>query len=60
MRSLRAFGFVALIIGVALVFGAFAGASSLVYPQYAIYYWTGAAGITVLVSGLLGLAWQIE
>jgi hypothetical protein len=42
-----------LALAVALIMSAFAGASSLTYPEFTVYYWLVAAGITMLAAGAL-------
>lgn len=42
-----------LVLGASLVMSAVAGASSVVYPQYALFYWLGASGIVSLIGGAI-------
>lgn len=45
-----------LFLGASLVLSAVAGSSSVVYPQYFVFYWLAAAGLSLLIAGLLELA----
>jgi uncharacterized membrane protein HdeD (DUF308 family) len=61
MRMLNtvAIGKAAIVIGAALIMYAVAGASVVTYPEYATYYYSAGAGITMIIAGLL-LAVKIE
>ena len=54
-----AIGKAAIVIGVALIMYAVAGASVVTYPEYATYYYSAGAGIVTILAGLL-LAVQFE
>ena len=58
MKATRPFVFISMVAGVALVLGAVAGASSVVYPEFASYYWVAASGLTILIAGCL--AWAVN
>jgi hypothetical protein len=49
---------VMLVTGVALLLSAVAGASSATYPQFTVFYWLAAAGITMVIAG--ALTWASE
>jgi hypothetical protein len=53
------FGKLALFIGAGTVLFAIAGAQTVSYPQYVLYSYSAAAGITLVIGGLISLAGSI-
>jgi hypothetical protein len=53
-------GRIALLVGVALLMYAVAGASAMLQPQFTRFYVAGAAGIVAFAAGLLVGAIQLQ
>lgn len=52
---MKRIGKITLWVGSTLVLIAIAGASTVTYPNYSLYYFVGTAGLSLMAGGLLTL-----
>lgn len=58
--TVKSLGKTALIAGSTLTLFAIAGASTVTYPSYFVYYYTAASGLSLIAAGLVSLISSIN